>query len=135
MEEDEGLDSGNEDDALDINFEDFDDDVGMNKDMVVAEDVVHEEGEVEVKRNEKGKKKGTGKCKGEGKGKWKGKGKGKGKWKGKRKGKGKGKMGRPPRQPKKCEGSGEVIISDDCVDEEETNVKLKGLSDIEDEKK
>lgn len=28
-------------------------------------------------------------------------------------------MGRPPRKPRQFEGSGEVSILDDCVDEEE----------------
>lgn len=37
-----GLDGGGEDDALDINFGDYDDDISMNKDVAVAEDVVHE---------------------------------------------------------------------------------------------
>lgn len=70
---DEGLDNGSKGNALDINFEYSDDDVDMNEDMVVAEDVAHEDDEVEVQRNEKGKKKGKGKGKGGGKGKGKGK--------------------------------------------------------------
>lgn len=103
----EGLDGGSEDDPLKINFEDSNDDVGMNEDMAVAEDEILEEDDVDEQRNEKEKKKGNGKGKG----------------------KSKGKVGRPPRKLKQCEGS----ILDDCVNEEETNVNLKGLSDIDDE--
>lgn len=33
---------------MDINFEDYDDDIGMNEDIVVAKDVVPKEDEVQV---------------------------------------------------------------------------------------
>ncbi|XP_050888971.1 transcription factor iws1-like [Lathyrus oleraceus] len=117
----EDEDGGNENDsALNVNFEDFDEDaIGIGEEIILDKE--------DGKGKEKGKRaKEKLKERGKGKGKVKGKGKGKGKCKGK----GKTKVGRPRKQ-RKVEEAVEGSSSIDNEDEEVPKESFRGLCDVE----
>lgn len=107
-----------EDSALEVNFEDSEDDIGIYEDISVGIDKV-----LEGKMNEQGKQKGKGKGQSKGKGNGRGKGKGEGKRKGKVK------VGRSSKKGSQTgESSG---FLDDKNIEDVPNENFKGLSDID----